>query len=479
MSTVFEDAQSEAQLSSALGLANAEAAVSHHSRGKGDGDEARVPRGSVTFLEESGLSADDLPLLLSRATLIYSFPHAIHFRYAWDSFVDTLVREWKAQALVSALLTSYAEFFLANADILMGSSALLSLVQLSTNYDPISRTLTLLALLCALINLSFAALYIVHFATGPCRRVLNAARLAQALQNRQLTPSISMLWNPCIFLALPSIWFAWTVLLFLASLMVFTWRTYLSEMPPTSSVDRQTDRLVAALLLCAVLVVAVIGLLLVLWTLSRWSVYHSERHAGWDESNKPEDAHAAPPATEKPSSPHRVWHTRYVPGPSSAPPNPHANGSSSYAFAYPGGTSDSPLPPGQPLPIPVVVPQGVPSVPSRGRSVRYNRRTTVVPGSGAQAVFPEPKAPAEFAPVKVLHVSPRKDGGLDISLDTGTADSVVIGGGADSTGHDMRGDEMATFGEATTPKRGESLQSRLRLASSAIPAPRRSHDSSR
>ncbi|KAI6027084.1 hypothetical protein EDC04DRAFT_2899357 [Pisolithus marmoratus] len=77
-------------------------------------------------------------------------PALVRFKTSWESFIDSLLREWKTLNLVSALLLS----------------AILSMFQnTEMAYDPLTRTTALLSLTCALMSLSYGCVYIVRFAT--------------------------------------------------------------------------------------------------------------------------------------------------------------------------------------------------------------------------------------------------------------------------------------------------------------------------
>ncbi|KZO93793.1 hypothetical protein CALVIDRAFT_600508 [Calocera viscosa TUFC12733] len=123
------------------------------------------------------------------------------FKDSWEDFVDHVIKEWKTLNLVSALLLT----------------AILTLFQIDVSNEPVTHTCGLLSLVCALLSLIFGCMYIVRFST--MRTMNKAARWAQAAQASQTNP----VWNVWIFLAFPSVWLAWSLVFFVASILAYTW----------------------------------------------------------------------------------------------------------------------------------------------------------------------------------------------------------------------------------------------------------------
>ncbi|KAJ7056079.1 hypothetical protein C8F01DRAFT_376116 [Mycena amicta] len=287
------------------------------------------------LFEDAGLSKEDLPIL-SATRDINAVPHLVNFHYAWDAFLDTLVKEWKAQAVISALLLS----------------AILSLLQLSLITDSISRTTALLALICALLSVSFASIYVFQFGGGAIRKIWKAAKIAEEAQKQEHRISISIIWNTWIFLAVPAIWFAWSIILFLASITIFVWRTYTLSHP--FETPTRTRTIAGAIALSAVLLIGVVCLCGVLWTFRRFGDREDRRwqrvHA---DIRKNMNTHRAASGVQTADS-DGAWHTRDMSQAQTDKPRPDA------------------------VPAPGVgIPQVPSSVPSRGRSVRYHQRTKV------------------------------------------------------------------------------------------------------
>lgn len=77
-------------------------------------------------------------------------PAMRRFRDSWESFIDSLLREWKTQNVISALLMS----------------ALLSMLQIdAAAADVVTRTACVLSLIAALMSLLYGCLYIIRFGT--------------------------------------------------------------------------------------------------------------------------------------------------------------------------------------------------------------------------------------------------------------------------------------------------------------------------
>ncbi|KAG5350783.1 hypothetical protein C0989_009292 [Termitomyces sp. Mn162] len=140
-------------------------------------------------------------------------PALIRFKNSWEAFVDSLVREWKTLNVVSALLLS----------------AILTMFQIpSAADDPVTRTAAFLSLICALMSLSYGCMYIVRF--GTMRSMFRAAKWAEEARKTKTV----IWWNVWVLLAMPAVWMSWAMVLFIASIISFVWRT--------DSVNDPTDR---------------------------------------------------------------------------------------------------------------------------------------------------------------------------------------------------------------------------------------------
>ncbi|KAH9027954.1 hypothetical protein EDB85DRAFT_2074698 [Lactarius pseudohatsudake] len=124
-------------------------------------------------------------------------PALARFKLSWETFVASLVREWKTLNVLSALLP----FIQDAAD------------------DPLTRTAALCSLVSALMSLSFGIMYIVRF--DNMRSMYRASRWAEEAQKTET----AIFWNVWVLLALPGVWLAWSVLAFVVAIMSFVWRT--------------------------------------------------------------------------------------------------------------------------------------------------------------------------------------------------------------------------------------------------------------
>ncbi|KAF9464333.1 hypothetical protein BDZ94DRAFT_1256944 [Collybia nuda] len=137
-------------------------------------------------------------------------PALIRFKLSWEAFIDSLLREWKTLNVVSALLLS----------------AILTMFQIpSAEGDPVTRNAALLSLVCALMSLSYGCVYIVRF--GTMRSMYRASKWAEEARKTNTL----IWWNVWVFLAMPAVWLAWSMVLFIVSILSFLWRTG-SELDP-------------------------------------------------------------------------------------------------------------------------------------------------------------------------------------------------------------------------------------------------------
>ncbi|VDB83143.1 unnamed protein product [Peniophora sp. CBMAI 1063] len=125
------------------------------------------------------------------------------FQTAWESFVGSLLEEWKSITVVSALL----------------SASILALLALDGALDdPVTRTAGLASLLCSLWSIVYSSMYIVRFSQMQrrLRRAVNWAREARKA-------GTNTIWNVWVLLAMPLIWLMWSLIAFMVSAMSFVW----------------------------------------------------------------------------------------------------------------------------------------------------------------------------------------------------------------------------------------------------------------
>ncbi|CAE6420856.1 unnamed protein product [Rhizoctonia solani] len=142
-------------------------------------------------------------------------PSLQRFKQSWDDFMDSLQKEWKTLNVVSALLLS----------------AILTMFQVDGSDQPVMRTGALIALICALWSLAFGCIYILRFST--MRSMHKASRWAEEAQKH----TTGIWWNVWVFLALPSVFLAWSVISFCVAIMAFSWTTG-SVTPPSPISDK-------------------------------------------------------------------------------------------------------------------------------------------------------------------------------------------------------------------------------------------------
>ncbi|KAJ7613891.1 hypothetical protein DFH06DRAFT_1307742 [Mycena polygramma] len=202
-------------------------------------------------------------------------PNLLNFRHSWEGFIDSLLREWKTQNVVSALMLSSVSDFvspLLSSDQM--SRAILTMLQIdAAASDPIARTTAILSLISALMSLLFGSMYIIRF--GTMRKMYKAASWAEEAQKG----TTSILWNVWILLAIPAVWLAWSIILFVACIMAFTWRTGATEDPVNAALSHNAAYGLR-IGVSAVLAVAFVYLFLILKTLSKYGDAMDKR---WNE----------------------------------------------------------------------------------------------------------------------------------------------------------------------------------------------------
>ncbi|KAF9074689.1 hypothetical protein BDP27DRAFT_1316661 [Rhodocollybia butyracea] len=150
------------------------------------------------------LPLPSLPFPNEWSTTPFVSPALVRFKLSWETFIDSLMREWKTLNVVSALLLS----------------AILTIFQINNAAtDPITRTAALLSLVCAIMSLSYGCMYIVRF--GTMRSMYRASIWAEEAQKTETL----VWWNVWVLLGMPAVWMAWSMIFFIASILSFVWRT--------------------------------------------------------------------------------------------------------------------------------------------------------------------------------------------------------------------------------------------------------------
>ncbi|KAF8159937.1 hypothetical protein B0H34DRAFT_674211 [Crassisporium funariophilum] len=150
----------------------------------------------------------------------------------WESFIDSVMREWKTFNIISVLLLS----------------AILTILQIETAAsDPVTRYTALFSLICALISLLFGCMYIIRF--GSMRKTYKAAEWALEAKKTKTV----IWWNVWVLLAMPAIWLTWSIILYIACIMAFVWRTGGKDTTPSELSDK-------GLLAMRIIITIVLGL---------------------------------------------------------------------------------------------------------------------------------------------------------------------------------------------------------------------------
>ncbi|KAJ6491959.1 hypothetical protein C8R45DRAFT_189931 [Mycena sanguinolenta] len=227
-------------------------------------------------------------------------PHLLNFRHSWEGFIDSLLREWKTQNVVAALMLS----------------AILTMLQIdAAASDPVARTTAILSLISALMSLLFGSIYIIRF--GTMRKMYKAASWAVEAQKE----ATSVIWNVWILLAIPAVWLAWSIILFVTCIMAFAWRTGAIEDPVSIALSNNAA-LGLRIGVSAVLAVALVYLFLIVKTLREYGdtmdKKWNEKVIGWAREGIYARITADPETWEHTSLGNRTTRrTRPSPGPES------------------------------------------------------------------------------------------------------------------------------------------------------------------
>ncbi|KAI0036230.1 hypothetical protein K488DRAFT_12304, partial [Vararia minispora EC-137] len=186
----------------------------------------------------NGIDGDSIPVTPAMRT----------FKVSWEDFIDSLLREWSTLNILSGLLVT----------------AILTLLTLSgVSDDPLTRTVSVVSLICGLMSILYASLYIVRF--GPMRQMHKAASWAEEARRTRT----SILWNVWALLAMPAVWLVWSLLLFIVAVMSYVWRTN-SVSSPQPRVTSDRAALGTRIAITCVLGIGIAYFLAVLSTFSRY-----------------------------------------------------------------------------------------------------------------------------------------------------------------------------------------------------------------
>ncbi|KAF4611256.1 hypothetical protein D9613_006592 [Agrocybe pediades] len=214
-------------------------------------------------------------------------PQYDRLRSTWEYFIDSLMREWKTFNIISVLLLS----------------AILTILQIkSAAEDPVIRYAALTSMICALVSLLFGCMYIIRF--GSMRKTYKAAEWALEAQSTKT----SILWNVWVMLAMPAIWLTWSIILYIACIMSFIWRTSPLEDANPPNLLSSTMLLITRTVISSILGVGLIYGALVLRTFRRYGEVMDRqwkrRIDGWiEEKNRSAFGPLWYPGTASPHTP--------------------------------------------------------------------------------------------------------------------------------------------------------------------------------
>ncbi|KAF8624590.1 hypothetical protein AX17_007083 [Amanita inopinata Kibby_2008] len=152
------------------------------------------------------LTENEIATLFASGVAPYEPAKLKHFeqvKRSWNEFIDSLYKEWNTLNIVSVLLLT----------------AIYNVLQLGGTGSALVQCTALMSIISALMSLTYGCLYIIRFET--MRRPYKAMQWAWDALNT----SRSVWWNVFILLALPSVWLAWSLVLFLTCIMAVVWQT--------------------------------------------------------------------------------------------------------------------------------------------------------------------------------------------------------------------------------------------------------------
>ncbi|KDR78153.1 hypothetical protein GALMADRAFT_245185 [Galerina marginata CBS 339.88] len=171
---------------------------------------------------------------------------------SWESFIDSLLREWETVNIVSVLLLS----------------AILTILQIdqAASYA-ITRYMAFMSLVCALMSLLYGCLFVVRF--GSMKRTSQSVQLASQWAEEASRVEISIWWNVWVMLAMPATFLCWAIISFIACIMSFMWRSALQQNPNNAALPLQTA-LGPCIFISFILTLGLAYLFLIITTFQRW-----------------------------------------------------------------------------------------------------------------------------------------------------------------------------------------------------------------
>ena len=142
--------------------------------------------------------------------------------------------------------------------------------------DPITRTAGLISLICALMSLIYGCMYIIRFST--MRTMYKASRWAEEARR---TNTI-LWWNVWVLLAMPAVWLAWSMILFVVAILSYVWRTGASNDPDPRPPLSPRAAVGPRIAVTGVFAVGLVYLVLIVRTLKSYGGSRTRRVQGRD-----------------------------------------------------------------------------------------------------------------------------------------------------------------------------------------------------
>ncbi|KAF8718260.1 hypothetical protein AX14_011968 [Amanita brunnescens Koide BX004] len=159
-----------------------------------------------------------------------------NLKETWEALINSLLQEWKTLNIVSVLLLS----------------AILTMLQLpGVVNEPVIFYSALTSQLCSLMSLLYGCVYIIRF--GSMRKTYRAIAWAEAAQKTKTV----IWWNVWVLLAMPAVWLAWSIILFVLCILMYVWTVNPSS-PTHSSMLETGPRLVPRTIISALFGLALI-----------------------------------------------------------------------------------------------------------------------------------------------------------------------------------------------------------------------------
>lgn len=197
------------------------------------------------------------PLFSSEPPQVYK-----NLKTTWENFIESVMREYKTFNVISVLLLS----------------AILTILQIeSAAHDALTRYTAMASLICALLSVLYGCVYIIRF--GGMKRTYKGFEFAREAKKLET----NIIWNVWVLLAMPAVWLAWSLILYIICIMSFLWRTGPGDNAPRPITD--TGMLAVRVTISTILGLGAIYSSLVFQTFSRYGAVMDnqwkERVRGW------------------------------------------------------------------------------------------------------------------------------------------------------------------------------------------------------